>query len=351
MTRILWTLLAGILCLTAAQPEDYERRVKSVTQIPGFVALWDFVRRDTDGRFDAWKSPGEKADLRLDVMNYVREYWNEGRSATDQDIPVVNGGPFGQAVSFRKESDPTFRPLLLVPRERLHGSGIDVKGAGRSVTLVTWIKRDAESGNHAIAGIWHEGTDLKDHGAEAKKVELGKRQYALFSGLAANPHASAAHLSENGRSSFGDKYARHLSVTPEKIPNDQWVMVSLVFDNAKDTVTSYLNGEATENWIESPENHPFYQWAARAWERGEYRPPKKFIRVKDGKLVALRVNPYWFPHDLYQPETLNDGGPFTIGRVIHMGKNPTATAQIGGVAVFGRALKPREMKSLASLLQ
>ncbi len=350
MTRTLSLFLLIGLGLQAVPPEADQRKVRTVTQIPGFVALWDFVKRDAaDQRFDAWKGKSETADFRLDVMNYVREYWNEGRPASYADIPVVSDGPFGQAVSFRKEDDPAFRPLLLIPRERLHGSGIDVKGKGRSVTLVAWVKRDAESGNHAIAGIWHEGTDLKDHGSEAKRVELGKRQYALFSGLAANPFASAAHISDNGRSSFGDKYARHLSVTPEKIPNDQWVLVALVFDNTKNTVASYLNGQATENWVEEPEKHPFFQWAARAWERGEYRPPKQFVRVRDGKLVALKVNPYWFPFDIYQPETLNDGGPFTIGRVIHMGRNPTATARIGGVAVFNRALNKKEMQALTAL--
>ncbi len=350
MTRTLSLFVLIGLGLNAAPPETVERKVRTVTRIPGFVALWDFVKRDAaDQRFDAWKGKSETADFRLDAMNYVWEYWNEGRPASYADIPVVQDGPFGQAVSFRKEDDPAFRPLLLIPRERLHGSGIDVKGKGRSVTLVAWVKRDAESGNHAIAGIWHEGTDLKDHGSEAKRVELGKRQYALFSGLAANPFASAAHISDNGRSSFGDKYARHLSVTSEKIPNDQWVLVALVFDNTKNTVASYLNGQATENWVEEPEKHPFFRWAARAWERGEYRPPKQFVRVRDGKLVALKVNPYWFPFDIYQPETLNDGGPFTIGRVIHMGRNPTATARIGGVAVFNRALNKKEMQALTAL--
>lgn len=350
MIRTLSFFLFIGLALNAASPEDYDRNVRTVTRIPGFVALWDFVKRDpSDQRFDAWKAASEKADLRLDAMNYVQEYWNEGRPASYTDIPVVQDGPFGQSVSFRKEADPAFRPLLLVPRERLHGSGIDVKGKGRSVTLVAWVKRDADSGNHAIAGIWHEGTDLKDHGSEAKRVELGKRQYALFSGLAANQFASAAHISDNGRSSFGDKYARHLSVTPEKIPDNQWALVAMVFDNKKNTVTSYLNGQATENWVEEPQKHPFFQWAARAWDRGEYRPPRQFVRIKDGKMMALKVNPYWFPFDIYQPDTLNDGGPFTIGRVIHMGRNPTATARIGGVAVFGRALKKREMQDLTAL--
>jgi hypothetical protein len=52
-----------------------------------------------------------------------------------------------------------FRPFLFVPRARLHDSPLDIKGAGKSVSVVVWAIR--ESGNHALAGIWHEGTDLK----------------------------------------------------------------------------------------------------------------------------------------------------------------------------------------------
>lgn len=326
-------------------PTEYRKRVTTVTQTPGFVALWDFVKRDGD-RFDAWKSPREKADLRLDAVNYVQQFWGEGRTASYADIPVVSEGPFGQAVALRNESDPTFRPLLLVPRERLHGSGLDVKGAHRSVTLVVWIKRAPDSGTHAIAGIWHEGTDLRGEGTEAKRVERGKRQYALFAGLAANPHGAASHISDNGASSFGDKYARHLSVTKDELPLGEWVSIALVFDNDHDTVTSYLNGEAQEYWAENPQKHPFFQYAARAWARGEYSPPKQFVRIEDGELKALKVNPYWFPYDLYDPATIEAGGPFTIGRVIHTGRNATAPGLIGGVAVFSRPLRQRHLRKL-----
>lgn len=338
-----------LLLLASLSSADYADRVATVTRTPGFVALWDFVKREPGGeRFDAWKATGESADLRLDFINYIRDYWGEGRVATYGDLAVVPEGPFGQAVSLRTETDATFRPLLVVPRARLRGSRLDVHGAQRSVTLVAWIKRAPDSGTHAIAGIWHEGTDLAERGTAAQRVERGQRQYALFAGLAANPGASAAHVSDNGASSFGDKYARHLSVTPEKIPVGEWSCVALVFDNRRDTVTSYVDGRATEYWVTDPAKHPFFQWAARAWERGEYRPPREFVRVEGGQLKALRVNPYWFPHDLYTPAE-GAGGPFTIGRVIHMGRNPTNPGVIGGVAVFDRALAARQLRRLSEL--
>ncbi len=370
----------------AETSEEARRRLRTVMNVPGFVALWDFVARDpADGRFVARTAPGEKHDFRLDAINYVREYWGVGRAASYEDFPLLGRGPFGQAVQFRSEKDATFRPVLLVPRARLHDSGLDVKGPGRSVSMVVWMAR--QGGNHAIAGIWHEGTDLAHAGDQAKRVEPGMRQYALFAGLAANNGASAAHVSENGRSSFGDKYARNLSVTPDLIPvagedpDSAWSVVGMVYDNRRRTVTSYLNGEAKDYWIEDPEKHPFFQWPAKAWGRagGGYAPPegkprKRRVLTDDGarrvvleeyeftkvratyekgrreavkrELAALRVNPFWFGHDLYAPATPEQGGPFTIGRVIHTGRNPGVPGYIGGVAVYGRALSSQEMRKL-----
>ena len=47
--------------------------------------------------------------------------------------------------------------------------------------------------------------------------------------------------------------------------------------------------------------------------------------------------------------TTEQGGPFTIGRVIHSNRQPTLSACIGGVAVFDRALSDDEMKRLATI--
>lgn len=353
-------LLLCCLPLAAQSPQQIVQRT------PGFAALWDFDKRTPDGRFAAYAA----YDYSLDAVNYVREYWNEGRPATYADFPVVREGPFGHAVVFRHEADPTFRPTLLVPRSRLHDTPIDAKGRNRSVSMVVWLRRD--SGAHAIAGIWHEGTDL----GGVARVEAGRRQYALFAGLAANAGASAAHVSENGGASFGDKYARNLSVTPDEIPIGKWSMVAFAFDNAKNTVTSYLNGKALSHWVDNPGKHPFFQWPARAWGK-TYLPPENkprqrqvlergpgrrvevltydFTKVRvtneNGKvtreLLSLRVNPYWFGADLYQPPSAAEGGPFTIGRVIHTSRSVGFTGAIGGVAVFNRALTPKQMQRLA----
>ena len=54
-------------------------------------------------------------------------------------------------------------------------------------------------------------------------------------------------------------------------------------------------------------------------------------------LVALRLNPWWYPHGLHTPADDGSGGPFTIGRVIHSSRSVGFNGWIGGVAVFNRA--------------
>ncbi|TDU81908.1 hypothetical protein EI77_01220 [Prosthecobacter fusiformis] len=421
MTRRLLPLMSLLLLPCHVQADEatakeYQQRVETVRQLSGFVALWDFVLRDpATGQFMAHQPLGSSHDFRLEAANYVHDYWGQGRPATYEDFPLLGRGPFGQAVRFLNETDETFRPCLLVPRERLHDTGLDVKGPGGSVSMVAWVVR--ESGNHAIAGIWHEGTDLHSQKGPILRVEQGRRQYGIFAGLGAKSGASAVHVSENGAKSFGDKYARNLAVTPELIPtlppdaspemlDATWSLLGFTFDNKANTVTAYLNGQATDYWITSPEKQNFFKWPAHGWlqaqlhklpglQEGEdpdypadqyYQPPEdealkievvsespeervelhqypftrvrvilgkdaegRFTQVKKRELVALKANPFWFPHDLYTPPDEKEGGPFTIGRFIHTGRSVGFTGYIGGVAVFNQALTPEQMAQLAAL--
>ena len=72
----------------------------------------------------------------------MKDYWGEGHEATYADFPLLGRGPFGQAVRIRKEANATFRPFLFVPRPRLHDTPLDIKGAGKSVTVVVWAIRE-----------------------------------------------------------------------------------------------------------------------------------------------------------------------------------------------------------------
>ena len=397
----------------AADNDTYSRRVATVTDTAGCVAFWDFVQREPDGahRFTAHVPAGATNDFALDAGNYVKDYWGQGREAAYADFPLLGRGPFGQAIRICKEADSTFRPLLFVPRARLQDSAIDIKGAGQSVTVVVWAIR--ESGNHALAGIWHEGTDLSGEStATIQKAVRGQRQYALFAGL--NKQGSACgHVSENGASSFAYRYAMHKSHSGEispKVPADSapelldgaWQCFAMTFDHGRAELTGWLNGRAAECWQEDVKTKlaPVYN----AWLQGQlhrtpgiqpgedaafpndqyYNPPEdqpisvkvlsettddrvelqefRYTRVRvtwhkgaDGvlaitsrDLAAVRLNPWWFPHDIYTPPDAHCGGPFTIGRVIHSGRSVGFTGWIGGVAVFNRALSAQDMARLTA---
>lgn len=396
----------------SSSPPDVGRRVAAVMRTPGCVAFWDFMKREPDGarRFTAHVPSGAPNDFALDAGNYVKEFWGAGREATYADIPLLGRGPFGNAIRIAKETDPDFRPSLFVPRERLHNSPLDIKGAGKSVSVVVWAIR--ESGNHALAGIWHEGTDLKqEETAAIQKVQRGQRQYALFAGL--NKEGSACgHVSENGASSFSNKYALHKCnsagqspAVPADSPADvldvSWQCFAMTFDHQRHEITGWLNGVSGDRWLENPRSDKLISSAYNAYLQGHYartpaaepgedaafpkdqyyNPPEgeplsvkvlresgderielrehRYTRVEvtllGGKevardLVGLRLNPWWYPHGIYAPKDAHAGGPFSIGRVIHSSRSVGFTGWIGGVAVFDRALTAREIKRLHKLI-
>ena len=396
--------------LQSLEDRTREQKVSSVMNIPNLIAFWDFVKKETSntGRFTAHVPAGASTDYPLDAANYIKDYWGTGRDASYADFPQLGRGPFGNAIRIVKETDPDFRPFLFVPRSRLHDTPLDIKGAGKSVTLVVWAIR--ESGNHALAGIWHEGTDLQQNEtATITKVERGQRQYALFAGL--NKEGSACgHVSENGASSFLNKYALHKSNSvPQSptIPADSsnevldasWQCFAMTFDHERDELTGWLNGISGDRWLDNPKGDKLISFAYNAYMQGHfakvpgaqvgedgsfpkdqyYNPPegvplsvkvlresadgrvelrehrytKMEVTIKNGvevarDLVALRLNPWWYPHDLYKPKDSQSGGPFTIGRVIHSSRGVGFTGWIGGVAVFDRALSADELSKLAA---
>ena len=87
-----------------------------------------------------------------------------------------------------------------------------------------------------------------------------------------------------------------------------------------------------------------------------YRYTKVEVTLRDGQevsreLVSLRLNPWWYPHDLYTPQDAQSRGPFTIGRVIHSSRGVGFTGWIGGDAVFDRALNADELRKLTDLIK
>jgi hypothetical protein len=93
------TILAvSVILVSAAEPTS------TVTQTPGLVAFWDFVKREPDGakRFTAHVPAGAKTDYPLDAANYIREYWDAGRlakgSATSESDSCPASAPDAEPV-------------------------------------------------------------------------------------------------------------------------------------------------------------------------------------------------------------------------------------------------------------
>lgn len=399
--------------------KTYTERISLVRETKGLAAFWDFGLREDgvsgNGKFLAYTSKADKHLYVLEPRNISKEFWHDGPEATMADFPLIGTGPFGQAVQFKAPKNINDLPVLMLPRASLHNTPIDVKGPKQSVSMLVWLIY--QEGNHAIAGLWHEGTDTKPLGIPAEVKVKGQRQYGMFAGLGANSGSVSVHLSENGLSSFGDLYARHLATTQEKIKkasqsgnadelNASWSVAGFVYDNKKKSVTAYLDGKTTEYWIDNPSKHPFFKHAANAWKQAQlskisglqegenanfpedqyYCPPEnkplneqvisetsterivirtfeftkvKMTLLKDSKgkfnikssseLVAIKANPYWFGKDIYAAQTAENGSPFTIGRVIHSNRHATLSAYFGGVAVFNKALSPKEMQKLSMI--
>jgi hypothetical protein len=282
VTGLMPSPLPLILCCIALPELLFAApRSMTVTAIPGIVAFWDFVAREPSGdhRFIAHVPSGAN-QYPLDAGNYVKDLWGAGPGATYEDFPLLGRGPFGQAIRIRNETNPLFRPFLFVPRSRLHDSPLDIKGPNRSLTVVVWAVR--ESGNHALAGIWHEGTDLKQNETDSVlKAERGQRQYALFAGL--NKTGSACgHVSENGAGSFLNKYALHKCNSQEvspAVPADSppdvidasWQCFAMTLDSHTHELTGWLNGKAGERWLENPAADKLIGDARNAWLQGHFR--------------------------------------------------------------------------------
>ena len=260
--------------------EVYRQRVEAVRAVPGLAAFWNFAEREDgltgSGRFVALTDRENERLFPLVPHNISRDFWNDGTEATLADFPLMGRGPFGQAFKIGKIKGQNDLPVLLVPRSDLHDSRIDVKGPGKSVSMVVWLIY--HSGAHAIAGMWHEGTDTKPTGIPAQTRVRGQRQYGMFAGLAGNPGAASVHVSENGLTSFADRYARHLAVTPDLIKKTPvgaspeqldagWTTIGFVYDNERKIVTAYNDGKAREHWITEPAKTSFFAPAERGWRQ------------------------------------------------------------------------------------
>jgi len=257
--------------------------LKRITSIKGLVALWDF--KEESGQ--------------------SREAYGLGKfplQEVDGKIERVAEGPLsGYSALF------TGKPYLRLLNTET--GALNIYGNNQGVTVMGWVKWNEKTG--FVGGMWNEYLDG------------GKRQYGLFVSL---PHYSGAeqvcgHISSTGKPSPPFPYSIDYSASNQRVEKDKWQFVAFTYDG--EHIKSYLNGKFESRAPELIDNTIGFEGY-----------PEGMTQIK---------NPYYYPDGIG-----NNGSDFTVGAVLlHSGMGNFFLGQIGGLAVFNRALTADELSGLA----
>ncbi|MCS2889611.1 LamG domain-containing protein [Parabacteroides faecis] len=179
-----------------------------------------------------------------------------------------------------------------------------------AVTVVAWVKWAGEKTGF-VAGMWNEYDDG------------GKRQYGLFVSLPCYNGANqvCGHISKTGGATPPFPYSLDYSSSKQVVPANKWSCVAFTYDGRY--IRSYLNGRFEEREPELIDN------------------TTGFEGYPDGLIQSK--NPYEYPDGIG-----DNGSDFTVGAVsLHSGMGNFFKGQIGGIAVFDRALSDTEIKQIS----
>jgi Concanavalin A-like lectin/glucanases superfamily len=261
--------------------------MQRIVHTKGLVALWDFKEEAGQPR----KSVGVLPQYTLVEQN--------------GQLTRVNDGPLsGYSTLFGNGS---FLSLANANTQQLN-----IYGQNQGITVVAWVKWSGEQTGF-VGGMWNEYKDG------------GKRQYGLFVSL---PHYNGknqvcGHVSKTGKPTPPFPYSIDYSASKQEVPFNQWVCVAFTYDGK--VIKSYLNGVFEKRESELIKN------------------TKGFEGYTEG--LVQRKNPYHYPDGIG-----NNGSDFTVGAVLlKSGMGNFFKGQIGGLAVFNRALSTQKIKSLSTL--
>jgi len=257
--------------------------VHDIKKTEGLVALWDFKEEEGESR----KAVGE-GDFPLGEKNGT--------------IPRLEEGPLsGYSALFQ---DSTYLSLPNAETGRLN-----IHGDGQGVTVMAWVKWEGRTG--FVGGMWNE------------YASGGKRQYGLFVSL---PHYNGAdqvcgHISYTGKPTPPFPYSVDYSASAQNLVKEQWHCIAFTYDGTY--IRSYLDGVFEEREPELIKNTAGFE----GYPEG----------LKQSK------NPYYFPDGMG-----DNGSDFTVGAVLlSVGMGNFFQGQIGGLAVFDRALADGEIAKLS----
>jgi hypothetical protein len=256
--------------------------VSKIKSTSGLVAFWDF-----------------KEDV-----GKVRKAYGKGKYPLKEQkglVPRVDEGPLsGYSALFRDSA------FLLLPNSKT--GKLNIYGKNQGVTIMAWVKWEGKTG--FVGGMWNE------------YASGGKRQYGLFVSL---PYYNGAdqvcgHISNSGKPTPPFPYSIDYSASKQIVEKGQWQFVAFTYDGKY--IRSYLNGE----------------FEAREPEQIDHT--KGFPGYSEG--ITHSKNPYFYPEGMG-----NNGSDFTVGAVLLAhGMGNYFRGQIGGLAVFDRALSAEEIGRL-----
>ncbi len=283
-------ILIAALCLQTATAGSRQNKgntlKKEILKVPGCVALWDFSEKEGKPR----KASG--------LGSFPLKECN-GK------VPRVPEGPLsGYSIQLNGSNY-----LCLENKET---GALNIYGRNQGVTVMAWVKWSGEQTGF-VAGMWNE------------YAEGGKRQYGLFVSL---PYYNGrnqvcGHISGTGKPTPPFPYSIDYSASKQVVPENQWCCIAFSYDGKE--IRSYLDGEFEPREPELINN------------------TKGFPGYPEG--LTQSKNPYYFPDGMG-----NNGSDFTVGAVLlKKGMGNIFKGQIGGVAVFNRALTEEEIKSMGTM--
>lgn len=203
-------------------------------------------------------------------------------------IARIDGGPFGKHAMHIAQGQ-----WLQIARK--DSPALNIAGPTAQVTVVAWLRRGLKTPREceAVAGIWHE-TGLR-------------RQYCMFLDLMIwdSGQQVGGHVSAIGGPTPGYKYCMDASIGATPVPLNEWSCCGFTYDGH--AAKSYFNGK---------------------------------LDLREGR------NPYPYSGGLFDPG--DNGADFTVGAVHRAGTMGNwFTGDLGGLAIFNRALPDDEIRSLA----
>lgn len=286
MIKVISLLFTANAIIVPSVMGQHQGLKKEMKLIPGLVAVWDFD-----------EEPGKPKKA-------------EGLG----DFPLnENNGPIerieeGPLSGYSIKLDGA--KYLNLPNAET--GVLNIYGENSGVTVLAWVKWTGEQTGF-VGGMWNEYKDG------------GKRQYGLFVSLPYynGKNQVCGHISKTGKPTPPFPYSIDYSASKQLVPKNEWCCVAFTYDGKE--IKSYLNGTFEARDPELINNTSGFEGS-----------PQGLVHSK---------NPYYFPYGMG-----NNGSDFTVGAVLlKKGMGNFFKGQIGGLAVYNRALTEVEMKKIGKI--